>query len=300
MSNSELKGLSGWLILVAIGVVVTPIRLYFSTFPMYGDIFSNGSWYFLTNQSSTGYVSGFAPLLIIEMAINLFLVSGFIYLAFLFFSKRSTFPKTYITLIVFSLIHVLVNASMTQWIFPEQPFFDAATSKAFITGVISALIWIPYMIRSKRVKNTFTVEHNNISIVKHMMIIFVCLGIPYSLYITSIKTEPKITSVKQQLIEIANKVNKTLPQMLDSETKLDSVSASGHELQYRYILVNYNSVDLDADLLTSNMRPNLVSSACSTEAILNFLNEDVLIKYSYFDKLGVHVTSIDIKKSDCD
>ncbi len=39
MRNSELKGISGWLLLVAIGLVVTPIRLYFSTFPTYNDIF---------------------------------------------------------------------------------------------------------------------------------------------------------------------------------------------------------------------------------------------------------------------
>ncbi len=188
---------------------------------------------------------------------------------------------------------------MAKLVFPEQPFFDKTTSQSFITGVISALIWIPYLMKSKRVINTFTIEHNNFSVVKNITISFLCLGVSYSLYIASIKTEPKVISVEQKLLDVANTVNKTLPKMIDAETKLDSVSASGYELQYRYTLVNYNAVDLDTELLTLNMRPNLVKSTCSTKATLNFLNKNVLIQYSYFDKLGVHVTSININKLDC-
>ena len=41
-NNKEYKGLSGWLILVGIGIVFSPIRILATTVPVFQPIFTDG------------------------------------------------------------------------------------------------------------------------------------------------------------------------------------------------------------------------------------------------------------------
>jgi hypothetical protein len=36
-----------------------------------------------------------------------------------------------------------------------EPFFDRQTMRAIMSAVILAAIWVPYMMQSRRVRNTF-------------------------------------------------------------------------------------------------------------------------------------------------
>jgi len=38
---------------------------------------------------------------------------------------------------------------------PDEPLFDRETGAEFVRSLIASLIWIPYMIRSKRIKAIF-------------------------------------------------------------------------------------------------------------------------------------------------
>ncbi|MCK8108367.1 DUF2569 domain-containing protein [Pseudoalteromonas sp. 2CM41L] len=154
-NNEELKGLSGWLILVGIGVVMGPIRLFATTFPLFQPIFSDGTWEALTTVGSEAYSPFWAPLIIGEIVYNVAMFAALIYLAFLFFSKNYRFPFTYILIVVISLIFIPLDSWLVQLAMPDEPFWDPETAKEFFRVLIGGIIWVPYLLLSKRVKATF-------------------------------------------------------------------------------------------------------------------------------------------------
>lgn len=153
--NNELKGLGGWLILVGIGVVMSPIRLLVTYIPLYKPIFEDGTWEALTTAGSDAYHPLWAPLLLGEITYNVIMVLASIYLIYLFFSKHYLFPTVFIGIIGVSVIFIPLDAYIVARIFPGEPVFDPDTTKEFIRTLVGALIWVPYMLVSKRVKATF-------------------------------------------------------------------------------------------------------------------------------------------------
>lgn len=153
--NNELRGLGGWLILVGIGVVISPIRLLAMLVPTYMPIFEDGTWEALTTVGSEAYTPYFGSLLIGEIAFNTIIVAASIYLIYLFFSKHYLFPKIYIGIVAASLIFIPLDAWIVTKVFPGEPMFDPETAKEFARSLIAGVIWVPYMLVSKRVQATF-------------------------------------------------------------------------------------------------------------------------------------------------
>lgn len=155
VEKKDLKGIRGWLILVAIGVVLSPIRMLAVFVPLYQEIFTNGTWEALTTATSEVYHPMWAPLLIGELGFNALMFAASIYLIYLFFSKHYLFPKVYIILVVISLVFIPLDAWFVSFIMPEEPIFDPETLKEFVRTLLVGMIWTPYMLISKRVKATF-------------------------------------------------------------------------------------------------------------------------------------------------
>ncbi len=153
--KDKLKGLGGWLILVGIGVVISPLRLSYEYGPMYYSIFTDGTFKALTTPGTEFYHSLWGPLLIGEAICNSFLVLASVYLVYLFFTKHYLFPKVYIAIIVFSLFFIPLDAWVGSLVITDEPMFDPATTKELTRSLVAAIIWIPYMLVSKRVKATF-------------------------------------------------------------------------------------------------------------------------------------------------
>jgi serine/threonine protein kinase len=153
--EKKLEGLGGWLIVVGIGIIISPFRIVTQVFSVYPEIFSNGSWAALTTPGTEAYNPLWAPIICGEMVINGGLVLASIFSAFLFFSKKKIFPKWYIGTSIFSLAFVVVDALVVKSVMPDVPLFDAETTKEFGRSLIAALVWVPYMLVSKRVKITF-------------------------------------------------------------------------------------------------------------------------------------------------
>lgn len=153
--DKNLEGLGGWLALAGLGIIFSPLRIIVQLLPTYSELFSNGSWAALTTPGTEVYNPLWTPILLGEMAINggLVLVWGFI--AFLFFSKKRVFPKWYIGILLFTLVFMLVDALTIKAVLPNQPVFDAETAKELGRSLFATLIWVPYMLVSKRVKATF-------------------------------------------------------------------------------------------------------------------------------------------------
>lgn len=157
MDNEEnnLEGISGWLILVAIGIVATPIRIIMLMMATYPQIFSTGIWEALTTQGSAAYHPLWAPILIGEILVNSGMLLVWLYMAYLFFSRKAVFSKWYIGLAFFSLIFIVIDAFAVKIVFPSEPVFDPDTLKELVRSLFMVVVWVPYMLVSKRVKATF-------------------------------------------------------------------------------------------------------------------------------------------------
>ena len=161
IEDNRLKGLGGWLILVGIGVVLSPIRLLGLIIQVYKPIFEDGTWEALTTVGSESYNEFWAPLLITEMIYNALMVIASLYLVYLFFTKNRFFPKFYILIAISSIIFIIIDAWLVTKVLPSEPMLDEETMRELTRALISAAIWVPYMLVSKRVKATFVEKKSN-------------------------------------------------------------------------------------------------------------------------------------------
>lgn len=155
MSEENLEGLSGWLILVGIGIILSPLRMIFTVFPTYYELFSEDYLAILTTPGTEVYSPLWAPILYSEMIVNIILLLLWIFVGFLFFLKKRIFKTYYMGLLAFTLLFIIVDALAYKAVLPDEPIFDPDTIKEISRSVVACAIWIPYMLVSKRVKATF-------------------------------------------------------------------------------------------------------------------------------------------------
>ncbi|MCK1395587.1 DUF2569 family protein [Bradyrhizobium sp. 1] len=147
----EMTGISGWLALLAFGQVMGILRL----------VFNVGQYV----QSITDEVWTYFPTVIwTEMLINAAMIGLAIWTTVLLFRHSHRFPAFFIVQMICAVLMPLVDLLCVA------SFFSAALNRPFgdffifeprligqtIIGVISAAVWITYVLRSQRVAHTFT------------------------------------------------------------------------------------------------------------------------------------------------
>ncbi len=147
-------GLGGWLILVGLGLITAPIRIAAIEFTILG-LFFDGTWSAIANSSGKFYNPLLAFMIPLEFIMNLAFVFGFIFLIYLYFTKSSIFPRWFIAIYTANLAFIFLDAVMVTIAVPEQPLFDPDTTKEFVRSLGACAVWIPYMLKSKRVESTF-------------------------------------------------------------------------------------------------------------------------------------------------
>ncbi|WP_186767124.1 DUF2569 domain-containing protein [Devosia ginsengisoli] len=144
-------GLGGWLILPALGLFATPVL----AIPTFGDLLP-----LLT--SGAGLTAAQMLVVWFELISNvvLQLLAPAVLLA-LFFQKKRYFPLLYAGWLAANLLIMLLdlvfvyNAFRSYYDTPGVVFWDQDTAQGIGRAVFGAAIWIPYMFKSVRVKNTF-------------------------------------------------------------------------------------------------------------------------------------------------
>jgi len=157
MKNSSIQDYSkvgGWLYLVGIGLVLSTIRTCQSLATDFLPMFWNGTWAQLADSSIGLSGNTVAVLIVVEVAINLALVAFAVLLAFQLSKKSPNFPKNSIFYFVAISVFPILDAVVASFLVPNNSP-SAGQVGSMIGGAISSVIWVLYMLRSVRVKQTF-------------------------------------------------------------------------------------------------------------------------------------------------
>ncbi len=134
------KGIGGWLIIPAIGLVLGPIKTA------------------VISLQDINTIQSFAPELLsdvrlwVGIVINVAMIIAAIVVAILFFSKRRVAVMAIISLMIASIVASIIQLLMGVAIFGEV---SSGGINPLLHACVFATIWIPYFVKSKRVKNTF-------------------------------------------------------------------------------------------------------------------------------------------------
>lgn len=137
--SSGYRGLSGWLILVILGLFITTGYSgyqFLDTF--FGDTkYGENTGLFAYDFFSMGLLTALA-----------------VYVIYLFFAQKSTFPKYYFSLLISLMVVNIVTLMIASAYSVAGDDFAEYTNNV-ARSVVQAIIWGMYIFKSKRVKATF-------------------------------------------------------------------------------------------------------------------------------------------------
>lgn len=149
------RGIAGWLILPAIGIVLSPIGLAIGIVRDILPAFGADVWPLLTTPGNPAYHPLWKPLIIFELTADLVLVAASIYVLVLFFGKKRRLPRVMIGWLVAMVAVQVVDMLLAMQIPAAAESTEPSDYRDLIRAVIACAIWAPYFALSRRVKNTF-------------------------------------------------------------------------------------------------------------------------------------------------
>jgi hypothetical protein len=147
--------IGGWLILLAIGLVISPLKIGVTMIKDLLPVFVNGSWSILTTPGSHAYHPLWAPLLIFEVVGNMGTIVLCSIILWFFFHKSRITPQLIIAFLVINLALIGGDLLLSSLIPSVAQHSKGGAIRELSRSVLGAAIWIPYCLRSKRVKATF-------------------------------------------------------------------------------------------------------------------------------------------------
>ncbi len=105
--------------------------------------------------------------------------------------------------------------------------------------------------------------------------------------------------IDQSLIQTSREINKILPLIVDSVTRLDTtVALPGNQFGYEYTLLNLDYDKIDLPELKKEMRSKLIASYQTKEDMNAFREMKVILNYSYKKVSGEELFEISISPDD--
>jgi hypothetical protein len=142
--GKDLEGLGGWLILVAIGLALSPLSC------VHGMIVDLRVLYGSSYQIHLSAHPGLAALVLYEAATNTIFLVAIVALNLLFYLKKKAFPFWMISYLACHLVLILFDHIAALRFYPHS------SPTSLLESLVGTAIWIPYYLRSERVKATFT------------------------------------------------------------------------------------------------------------------------------------------------
>lgn len=114
-----------------------------------------------------------------------------------------------------------------------------------------------------------------------------------------VSSSPRI-DIDNVIRQASAEMNKTLPRMVDRDTRLDStVAAPGRKLIYLYTLVSVTSTEVTQGQLHSALFETLKNGVCTAERGRFYMDNGANIVYMYRGSDGGIIGELVISPSDC-
>jgi len=153
----EPAGIGGWLILPGVGLAISPILQGIRFFRDIMPALEPNVWRILSDPTSENYHPMWAPTILFEAASTILLFIFTLWLGYLFFFRKSPqVPLLFIFWLAINLIIQTIDLILMNSIPLAAGQSDQQVVGGLVRSIGSAAIWIPYFIKSVRVKNTFT------------------------------------------------------------------------------------------------------------------------------------------------
>jgi Zn-dependent protease with chaperone function len=112
---------------------------------------------------------------------------------------------------------------------------------------------------------------------------------------------PLPSSIEEQLQMVADEVNKDVPKMLDSGTRLDgAVAGPGLRITYLYTFTEMNAAEVTPETVETSLVPGVTSSACSSGNLQPFFDQNISVIYQYRGIDGDDIAVVALTPDTCE
>lgn len=153
--NRGPEGLGGWLILPLIGLVLTVFKIFGYFAAQVAPLIADGTYAQLTTPGSEHYHPLWLPLLLLEGGGNAVLLTMAVAAICLYAMRSRWFPRVHIAFMLTNAVLMLVLFFLGAEIPAVKESADVQAVGDMARGLVGAAIWVPYMLMSRRVRNTF-------------------------------------------------------------------------------------------------------------------------------------------------
>ena len=107
-------------------------------------------------------------------------------------------------------------------------------------------------------------------------------------------------NVDETLVKMSEKMNRTMPQVVDASTRLDKVSAErGQRFSYHYTMLDVQGKDVNTADFYKTFRPALQKKVCADENLKMFFRNRITVAYDYRGKDGQEIGKLVFVPKDC-
>ena len=149
---SKHEGIGGWLVFPAISLVTMPLLILY-------NLLDGGYFLKITWQNANNYSNGLLVFVGITFVFLLGLFAFSIITAIFFFRLRTGAPQLFMILLAVNVASLILEAYIFAQFFNELEV--GSSPRDIARGVIGLFIWLPYFIKSRRVKSTFTKKYES-------------------------------------------------------------------------------------------------------------------------------------------
>lgn len=149
------RALGGWLIVLGPLLVLSlyqGITSLLSTFP---PILTYEAERSLQNSGNAEMIPSLSRVLIFEFVGSSLITLGMLILIVLFLAHSRFFPAILIVVAIIRLAFPIVDEWLLARVDPEYNLFGPVFAANLVKGASGSIIWVPYVLWSQRVKETF-------------------------------------------------------------------------------------------------------------------------------------------------